>query len=100
MVDFLLEFRTEDWSEIGGVLVYIHDQKYFYPTPNPLAIPKIYLQVDPFQFMFKLINLQVTKIRTMSTPERPCNSAGDYNYYACMRGFVANVSRELSGGTV
>ena len=76
-------------------MVYIHDPKYFFPTPNPLVISKIHLEVGPLLFMFKLIYLQVTKIRMMSTAERPCNGDVDYNFYACMTSFVANVSREL-----
>ena len=96
MIVILLEFRAGDWSEIAGALVFIHDPKYFCPTPNPLAISKIHLEVGPNLFMFKLIYLQVTKIRMMSTAERPCNTAGDYNFYACMKSFVANVCLSVS----
>ena len=41
----MIDLKTENWTDKDGVLVTFHDPWYFFPSTNPLTIPKIDLYV-------------------------------------------------------
>ena len=44
---------------------------------------------EPFLFQ---IYIQVTEVRTLNLPQRPCREAASYSYSQCIRTHVENVA--------
>ena len=41
----MTDLITENWTDDEGLLVTLHDPWYYFPSTNPLTIPKIDLYV-------------------------------------------------------
>ena len=104
----MTDLKTENWTDDDGLLVTLHDPWYYFPSTNPLTIPKIDLyvltltyskwynwltsrEIDKLLFGFKMIYLEVTKVTRLNTHDNPCNDSTDYNFSSCIESYLSKV---------
>ena len=91
MTSSMVESFTLNLTAFQNVSFVLADPKYFIANGNPLAVPK--LKIEMFaNFGFRPVYIKATKVRKLNRKAAPCEELEAYNFEKCVKTWVSEVS--------
>ena len=85
-----LKSFTLNLTAFQNVSLALADTKYFISNGNPLAVPKLKIEMYA-DFGFRPVYIKVTKVSKLNRKSAPCEESGKYSFEKCVKNWVSEV---------
>ena len=92
MTSSMVTSFTMNLTAFQNVSLTLADPKYFITNGNPLAVPKLKIEMYA-EFGFRPVYIKVTKVSMLNRKSAPCEESVKYSFEKCVKNWVSEVNK-------